>query len=334
MGKVALITGVTGQDGALLSRLLIDKGYFVVGIDRRTSSKTDWRLKELNLYSEPSFKVASGDLTDPGSLVRLVQEYQPTEFYNLAAMSFVKESWNTPSATHQINSIGTINCLEAIRHHKPDCKFYQASTSEMFGGTNRAEILNEEAIFYPRSPYGISKVSAHWSTINYRESFDMFCCCGILFNHESEYRGIEFVTRKITDGIARIYWDVQDTIELGSLDTKRDWGYAGDFVRGMWDMLQADKPDDYVLATGKSRSIKEFIDVAFPLAGFNNGHDEFIKQSSTFMRPADVGHLLGDFSKARELLGWEPYTSFKEMVSRMVKTDIERVRIECGEEIR
>lgn len=327
MGKVAVVTGVTGQDGGLLSRHLLDLGYDkVVGIDRRTSSKTDWRLHELGLYKDNRFYVASGDITDAGSVARIVQDFQPDEFYNLAAMSFVKESWNTPAATLQINSIGCVNCLEAIRHHKPDCKFYQASSSEMFGGANRVEVLNEDSLFYPRSPYGVSKLSAHWATVNYRESFDMFTCCGILFNHESEYRGKEFVTRKITDAVARIYMGAGKEIELGNLDAKRDWGYAGDFVRGMHLMLQHHEPDDYVLATGAARSIHEFVEASLSVAGITGGVPGNVTQNPAFMRPADVGHLLGDAQKAKDVLGWEPQVNFDQMVQIMVEKDIERVR--------
>lgn len=326
MGKVAIVTGVTGQDGGMLSSHLLNLGYEkVVGIDRRTSSKTDWRLKELGLYEDDRFCIASGDLTDPGSISRIVQEYQPDEFYNLAAMSFVGESWSTPAATLQINTVGCVNCLEALRHHKPDCRFYQASSSEMFGGANRVEVLNEESRFYPRSPYGVSKVAAHWSTVNYRESFDMFCCNGILFNHESEYRGLEFVTRKITDAVARIALGVQDKVSLGNIEAKRDWGYAGDFVRGMHLMLQHDKPDDYVLATGNPYSISEFLNSAANQAGLE---EITVEQDPRFMRPADVGHLEGDAQKAKDVLGWEIEVDFDEMVRRMVQKDIARVRNE------
>jgi len=338
--KHAIITGVTGQDGALLSNFLLSKGYKVFGVDRRTSSKTDWRLKELGLLDNPDFHVVSGDLTDPNSISRLVESIEPNEFYNLAAMSFVKESWNTPAATMEINAIGVINCLEAIRIHRPECRFYQASSSEMFGGANRVEVLDENSKFYPRSPYGVSKVAAHWTTINYRESYDLFACNGILFNHESEYRGVEFVTRKITDGVARIYCGLQNHIELGNLDTKRDWGYAGDFVRGMWLMLQQDEPDNYVLATGKTRSIKDFLAAAFECAGWNiEGRDgsvnndrfkNLIKQNPEFIRPADVGQLLGDPTKANKNLGWKPEVTFQDMVNKMVHKDIYRIKKEYG----
>lgn len=328
MTKVAIITGVTGQDGVFLSRFLLDKGYIVVGIDRRTSSKTDWRLNEAGVINHPNFNIASGDITDQGSVSRLVQEWKPTEFYNLAAMSFVGESWQTPAATMKINAVGCINCLEALRNYAPDCRFYQASSSEMFGGANRVEVLNEDSRFYPRSPYGVSKVAAHWSTINYRESFDMFTCCGILFNHESEYRGLEFVTRKITDGAARIYMGCGEPIRLGNMDSYRDWGYSGDFVRGMWLMLQQDEPDDYVLATNEAHSVREFVNLSLEIADIPGGIPGNITPDKRFMRPADVGHLLGDYSKAKERLGWEPTVSFPEMVTLMVEKDIERVRNE------
>lgn len=326
--KIAIISGITGQDGSLLALFLLGKHYNVIGIDRRTSSKTDWRLKELGLYNYPNFHVVSGDITDSSSIDRIVQEYQPDEFYNLAAMSFVKESWNTPAATMNINGIGTINCLEALRKFKIDCKFYQASSSEMFGGANRTKPLNEESTFYPRSPYGISKVAAHWATINYRESYDMFACCGILFNHESEYRGLEFVTRKITDGVARIALGVGEPIELGNLDSKRDWGYAKDYVRGAWLMLQQDEPDDYVLATGEARSIREFVQAALNVAKVSGGCQGNVKQNPEFMRLADVGHLLGDASKARVNLGWRPIFSFDQMIKIMIDKDKERVKNE------
>lgn len=322
--RTAIITGVTGQDGALLSKFLLGKDYRVVGIDRRTSCQTDWRLRELGLYQHGNFQVVSGDLTDAYSISRLVQKYRPDEFYNLGAMSFVKESWATPSATLQINTIGTINCLEAIRNHCVSCKFYQASSSEMFGGVNRVEFLNEKSRFYPRSPYGISKLAAHWATINYRESFGLFTCCGILFNHESAYRGLEFVTRKITDGVARIKLGLQDHIELGNLDVKRDWGYAPSFVHGMWLMLRQSNPDDYVLATGEAHSIQDFVDLAFSYAELKPS----IKQNPQYMRPADVGHLLGDASKARTVLKWKTLVEFEQMVLHMYLKDFERVKNE------
>jgi len=327
MQKVAVITGVTGQDGALLSRHLLDIGWDkVVGVQRRTSTSTDWRLKDLGLYEDNRFTVASGDITDAGSIARIVQKWQPNHFYNLAAMSFVGESWNTPAATMEINTIGCVNCLEALRHHKKDCRFYQASSSEMFGGAMRKEIFDEHSKFYPRSPYGVSKVAAHDMVVNYRESFDMFCCNGILFNHESEYRGIEFVTRKITDGVARISLGIQETISLGNLDAKRDWGYAGDFVRGMQLMLDHKEPDDFVLATGTARSIRDFLRASVDAADLKEKTyiTRYVKHDPAFDRPADVGHLLGNANKAKSVLGWEPQVSFNEMVKRMVSEDIIR----------
>jgi len=329
MGKVAIITGVTGQDGALLSEFLLGKEYQVVGIDRRTSSKTDWRIKDLGLYEHDQFTLASGDLIDPGSISRIVQEYQPDEFYNLAAMSFVKESWTTPAATMQINAVGCINCLEALRQYAYNCRFYQASTSEMLGGECRTETFDEHSLFHPRSPYGVSKLAAHWSTINYRESYDMFTCCGILFNHESEYRGLEFVTRKITDGIARVYMGQQSHIELGNMEPKRDWGYAEDYVRGMWLMLQNGNPDDFVLATGKAYSIYDFVRKTLDAVHMSNVKvEDVVKHNLDFDRPADVGHLLGNADRAKRVLGWEPEVSFTDMVKIMVEKDIERVRNE------
>ena len=327
MQKVAVITGVTGQDGSLLSRHLLDIGWDkVVGVQRRTSTSTDWRLKELNLYDDDRFTVASGDITDAGSIARIVQQWQPTHFYNLAAMSFVGESWNTPAATMEINAIGCVNCLEALRHHKKDCHFYQASSSEMFGGKMRTEIFDENSKFYPRSPYGVSKVAAHDMVVNYRESFDMFCCNGILFNHESEYRGLEFVTRKITDGVAKIKLGMQEKIYLGNLDAKRDWGYAGDFVRGMQLMLDHREPDDFVLATGTARSIREFVQASVNMADLKEKtyFTRYVQHDAAFNRPADVGHLLDECQKAKDILGWVPEVSFDEMVNRMISADIER----------
>lgn len=326
--KTAIITGVTGQDGALLSDLLLQKGYRVIGVARRTSSKTDWRLKELSLYSNINFTIASGDIIDATSIGRIVQEYSPDEFYNLAAMSFVGESWNTPSATMQINAIGCINCLEALRQFAPDCRFYQASTSEMLGGKNNTEISDENSPFYPRSPYGISKLAAHWSTINYRESFGLFACAGILYNHESEYRGLDFVTRKITDGIARIEAGQQKYIELGNLDAYRDWGYAGDFVYGMWLMLQEEEPDDFILATGTTRSIRDFVEQTLKEFSLPGSISDYVLINKDFVRPAEVGCLVGNSNKARQKLGWQPKVSFKEMVKKMVQKDRERVRNE------
>ena len=340
MGKVAIVTGINGQDGSLLADFLLslkiqsgsarfNEYDYVVGMARRTSSPTNWRHEELKLVDNPRFVITSGDLTDSSSIDRVIKKYQPNEFYNLGAMSFVKESWNTPIATMDINANGTIRCLEALRKFKSDCKFYQASSSEMFGGANRIEILDENSEWHPRSPYGVSKLAAHWATINYRESYDMFCCCGILFNHESEYRGIEFVTRKITDAVARIKLGLQNKIILGNLDAKRDWGRAQDFVRAMYLMLQQDNPDDYIIATGIAHSIRDFVAESIKAAGLTGGVDDFVVQDSKYMRPADVGHLLGDAGKARRELRWYSRSGFDAMVWQMVMKDIERIKGEC-----
>lgn len=325
MGKVAIITGVNGQDGSLLSKFLTEKDYeLIVGIQRRTSSPTDWRLKELEIYEQKNFKACSGDITDPGSISRIVAEYQPDEFYHLAAQSFVSESWKSPSLTHQINTLGTINCLEALRNNKPNCKFYFAGSSEQFGGEHCTNILNEESSFYPRSPYGISKLAGFWSTINYRESYGMWCSNGILFNHESPWRGIEFVTRKITDGIARIYCNLQKTIKLGNLDAYRDWGDARDYVKAMWSILQHSQPDDFVIATGESRKIRDFCQSAFKSIGIDD-YEKYIEINMEFIRPAEVGFLVGDASRAKKILNWEPTISFDTMIKDMVEMDIIRV---------
>lgn len=332
--KTAIITGTTGQDGALLSNLLLNKDYRVIGIVRRTASPTDWRIKELGLYNKKNFHIASGDILDSSSIDRIVFEWEPDEFYNLAAMSYVGESWNTPISTFQINSIGALNCLEALRKHRKSCRYYQASTSEMFGGANRTESFNEDSAFYPRSPYGISKLAAYWSTINYKQSYDMFCCNGILFNHEGPYRGKEFVTRKITDYCARLYCGNEKKINLGNLSAKRDWGYAEDFVRGMWMMLQHNEPDNFILATNKSHSVQYLFETALKCIYYHpdqtgNGElTKYIYQDQNMIRPAEVGHLLGDYSKAKSILGWEPTVDFESMIKIMVQTDVKRVRRE------
>ena len=325
MGKTAVITGITGQDGALLAKFLLEKDYRVIGIVRRTSSPTDWRLKELGVEDHQNFTSVSGDITDSHSMDRLVEQYWPQEFYHLAAQSFVGASWNLPAITQQTNIIGTINCLEAIRKHASNCRFYFAASSEMFGGADRKELMNESTFFYPRSPYGTSKVAGFWNTINYRESHDMFCCNGILFNHESPWRGIEFVTRKITDGIVRIEMGMQKVLSLGNLEACRDWGDARDYIRAMWLMLQQDQPDDFVIATGKTRSIGDFCDAAFFAAGFSEGKEKFVTVDEQFVRPADVGCLTGNAAKAKLLLGWEPEISFEQMVADMIKADRRRI---------
>lgn len=314
--KTALITGINGMDGSHLSDLLLSKGYKVFGMERRSSSKN--RTNTLHLEDKITF--LQGDLTDQNSLLRCLKESNPDEVYNLAAQSFVGESWNTPEHTSEVTALGVLRILEAIREFNPKIKFYQASSSEMFGRMveNPAK---ENTPFYPRSPYGVSKLYGHWITKNYRESYNMFACSGILFNHESEKRGIEFVTRKISDGVARIKLGLADHISLGNLDAKRDWGYAPDYVEAMWLMLQQETPDDYVIATGNTYSIREFLDIAFNHIGIKNW-ESYIKQDPRFMRPAEVDVLRGDFSKAKKNLGWEPKTSFVELVKKMVDSDI------------
>ena len=316
--KRALITGINGMDGSHLADFLLGKGYEVYGMERRSSSKNRTNTGHL----EGKITFINGDLSDQNSLLRCVKESNPDEVYNLGSQSFVGESWNTPEQTSDVTGLGVLRVLEAIREYGKSIKFYQASTSEMFG--RMKNLANEDTPFYPRSPYGVAKLYGHWIAKNYRESYDMFNCCGILFNHESERRGIEFVTRKITDGVARIHLGLQDKIVLGNLDTKRDWGYAPDYVESMWTMLQQDEPDDYVVATGKTHSLGEFLDSAFQHIGITDW-EKYVGQDERYMRPADVFYLAGDSSKAREELGWKPKTSFKEMVSRMVTNDIKLI---------
>ena len=314
--KTALITGIGGMDGNHLADLLLTKGYKVYGMDRRSSSLNITNIKHL----VDKITILNGDMTDQNSLLRCLKESNPDEVYNLAAQSFVGESWNTPEYTSNVTGLGVLRILEAIREFNPKIKFYQASSSEMFGRMveNPAK---ESTPFYPRSPYGVAKLYGHWITKNYRESYNMFACSGILFNHESEKRGIEFVTRKISDGVARIQLGLADHISLGNLDAKRDWGYAPDYVEAMWLMLQQEKPDDYVIATGETYSIREFLDIAFKHIGINNW-EPHTKQDPRFMRPAEVDVLRGDFSKAKEKLGWNPKTSFVDLVKKMVDNDI------------
>ena len=318
--KTALITGVNGMDGSHLADLLLEKGYEVYGMERRTSSPN--RTNTSHLESKITF--VNGDLTDQNSLVRCLKESNPDEVYNLGAMSFVGESWNTPEQTGDVNGMGVLRMLEAIREYGKEVRFYQASTSEMFGRMveNPAK---ESTPFYPRSPYGVAKLYGHWITKNYRESYDMFACSGILFNHESERRGIEFVTRKITDAVARIHLGLQDKIMLGNLDSYRDWGYSPDYCEAMWLMLQQDKPDDYVIATGETHSIRDFLDVAFQEIGIMNW-DKYVGQDPRFMRPAEVDVLRGDSTKAHMELSWKPETSFRELVSKMVSNDIKQIK--------
>ena len=320
--KRALITGINGMDGSHLADLLLEKDYEVYGMERRTSTPNRTNTKHL----EGKINFIHGDLTDQNSLLRCLRESDPQEIYNLGAQSFVGESWNTPDQTSEVNGMGVLRMLEAIREDGEDRKFYQASTSEMFGKVQETP-QSESTPFYPRSPYGVSKLYGHWITINYRESYDIFASSGILFNHESERRGIEFVTRKITDGVARIYLGLQDKIMLGNLDAKRDWGYAPDYVEAMWLILQQDEPSDYVISTGETHSIKEFLDLAFQHIGITDWK-KYVEQDPRFMRPAEVDLLRGDSTKAYNELGWKPKTSFEELVGKMVKGDIERIKNE------
>jgi GDPmannose 4,6-dehydratase len=313
----ALITGVNGMDGSHLAEFLLEKGYVVYGMERRTSSPNRTNTKHL----EGKITFLNGDLTDQNSILRCLIESNPDEVYNLAAQSFVGESWNTPEQTSDVSGLGALRVLEAIRECGKSMKYYQASTSEMFGRMveNPAK---ETTPFYPRSPYGVAKLYGHWITKNYRESHDMFNCNGILFNHESERRGIEFVTRKITDGVARIKLGLSDHITLGNLDSKRDWGYAPDYVESMWLMLQQDEADDYVIATGKDHTIRQFLDAAFNCVDITDW-EKYVKQDPRFMRPAEVDVLRGDSTKAQDVLGWRIRTTFEEMVKRMVNNDID-----------
>ena len=312
----ALITGINGMDGSHLADLLLEKGYEVYGMERRTSSPNRRNSKHL----EGKITFLTGDLTDQNSLRRCLVKSNPYEVYNLAAQSFVGESWNTPEQTGDVTGLGALRMLEAIREYGKDIKYYQASTSELYGRMveNPAK---ETTPFYPRSPYGVAKLYGHWITKNYRESYDMFNVSGILFNHESERRGVEFVTRKITDGVARIHLGLEDYVTLGNLDAKRDWGYSPDYVQSMWMMLQQDEPDDYVIATGKEHTIREFLDAAFTAVDITDW-EKYVLQDERYMRPAEVAVLCGDSTKAREKLGWTPTTPFDEMVRRMVKNDI------------
>lgn len=322
--KTALITGVLGQDGAYLSKLLLEKGYKVYGFVARRSTPVDWRLKELGINDE--VERIEGDLTDLSSLVRAMKKAKPDEVYNLGAQSFVATSWEQPILTAQSTGLGALNVLEAIRLEKPDTKFYQASTSEMFGGMAEYPIQSEETPFHPRSPYGVSKLFAHWITKNYRESFNIFGCCGILFNHESPLRGIEFVTRKVTDAVARIKQGKQDKLYLGNIDAKRDWGFAGDYVEAMWMMLQHDTPDEYVVATGTTTTVREMCRIAFEYVGLN--YEDYVAIDPKFYRPAEVDLLRGNPSKAQKVLGWKAKTSLEELIHMMVDADMRRVKQE------
>jgi len=316
MTKSALITGINGMDGSHLADLLLEKGYDVWGMERRTSSKNRINTKHL----EGKINFINGDMTDQNSLVRCLKESNPDEVYNLAAQSFVGESWNTPEYTSDVTGLGVLRILEAIRESDKQIKFYQASSSEMFGRMSENP-AKETTSFYPRSPYGVAKLYGHWITKNYRESYGIYACSGILFNHESERRGLEFVTRKITDGVAKISLGLSDSISLGNLEAKRDWGYAPDYVEAMWLMLQQDSPDDFVISTGKSHSIRDLLDIAFTHVGIDSWQN-YIKQDPRYMRPAEVDVLRGDSTKAKEILGWNPKVEFSDLVSRMVENDI------------
>ncbi len=336
--KKAFITGITGQDGAYLAQILLEKGYKVYGSFRRSSSVNFWRIEELGIDKDPNLELVEHDLTDLSNTIRLIDRIRPSEIYNLAAQSFVGVSFEQPIATGEITGLGAVNLLEAIRLVDRSIRFYQASTSEMFGKV-QAVPQNEETPFYPRSPYAAAKLYAHWMTVNYRESYNIFACSGILFNHESPLRGLEFVTRKITDGVAKIKLNLSDKIELGNLDAKRDWGYAKEYVEGMYLMLQNDNCDTYVLATNKTQTVRDFVTLAFEIAGMNiewkgsgeeeKGYDKesgkvLVEVNPKFYRPAEVDLLIGDASKAKKVLGWEAKTPLKEICRMMVEADLRR----------
>jgi GDPmannose 4,6-dehydratase len=317
MSRRALITGITGQDGSYLAELLLDKGYEVVGVTRRTSSPNLWRVAHL----VDRIEIRPADLLDQLSLIRVLSDVRPTELYNLAAMSFVPASWDQPMLTGEFNAQGVTRVLEAVRHVDPTIRVYQASSSEMYGKVREVP-QTELTPFYPRSPYGVSKVFAHYITVNYRESYGLFAVSGILFNHESPRRGLEFVTRKVTDGVARIKAGLADTVALGNLDARRDWGFAGDYVQAMWLMLQQDEADDYVIATGQTHSVGELVEVAFTHAGLD--WKRHVRTDPAFLRPAEVDLLIGDSSKARQKLGWTPKIDFEALIRMMVDADVAR----------
>lgn len=336
--KSAIITGISGQDGAYLAQLLLDKGYQVYGTYRRTSSVNFWRIEELGIDKHENLHLVEHDLQDLGSTLRLLEKSDATEVYNLAAQSFVGVSFDQPTVTAQITAVGALNVLEAIRSYNKDIRFYQASTSEMFGLV-QAVPQKEDTPFYPRSPYGVAKLFAHWMTVNYRESYDMFASSGILFNHESPLRGREFVTRKITDSVAKIQLGLLDVLELGNLDAKRDWGFAKEYVEGMWRMLQVDAPDTFVLATGRTETVRDFVGMAFKAIGVDiawsgEGLDEIgrcaasgkvlVRINPRFHRPAEVDLLIGDATHAREKLGWKAETTLEALCAMMVDADLVR----------
>ena len=321
MSKKALITGITGQDGSYLAEFLLEKGYQVSGLVRRLSTPNEDRLGQLKDHVQ----IIEGDLHDQTSLIRAVDQAQPDEVYNLAAQSFVGTSWGQPELTSDITGLGVTRMLEAVRTVKPDARFYQASSSEMYGKV--LEIPQRETTpFYPRSPYGVAKAYGHYMTVNYRDSYDMFAVSGILFNHESPRRGLEFVTRKITDGVAKIKAGQAKELLLGNLDAKRDWGFAGDYIEAMWLMLQQEKPDDYVISTGEAHTVREFCEIAFQRVGLN--YQDYVKINEKYMRPAEVEYLLGDCKKAQTQLKWTPKVSFKELVNMMVDADLVRYGVD------
>jgi GDPmannose 4,6-dehydratase len=318
MAKRAIITGITGQDGSYLAELLLEQGYEVTGVVRRLSAANFWRIEHLL----DRIALRPADLLDQLSLIKVIDEVRPTEFYNLAAMSFVPASWDQPMLTGEFNAQGVTRVLEAVRQVDRSIRIYQASSSEMFGKVREVP-QTEMTPFYPRSPYGVSKVFAHYITVNYRESYDLFAVSGILFNHESPRRGLEFVTRKVTDGVARIKLGLTDSLALGNLDARRDWGFAGDYVRAMWLMLQQDRAEDFVVATGESHSVRDLVETAFSHVGLD--WQQHVRVDPAFLRPAEVDHLIGDAAKARRVLGWEPRVDFRGLVRMMVDADIARL---------
>ncbi|MCY4467058.1 MAG: GDP-mannose 4,6-dehydratase [Chloroflexi bacterium] len=319
MAKKALITGITGQDGSYLAEFLLKKGYQVFGMVRRTSTVRYERIQHI----QPDIQLVQGDMGDLSSLITAISRVEPDEVYNLAAQSFVPTSWNQPVFTGDITGLGVTRLLDALRTVNPAIRFYQASSSEMFGKVQEVP-QRESTPFYPRSPYGVAKVYGHWITVNYRESYDLFTCSGILFNHESPRRGLEFVTRKVTYHVAKIKLELANEIRIGNLDSQRDWGFAGDYVRAMWLMLQQDAPDDFVVATGKTHSVQRLLEVAFAHVGLN--WRDYALQDPRFMRPAEVDLLVGDPAKAREKLGWQPEVSFEELIGMMVEADLKKLR--------
>lgn len=322
MAKIALITGILGQDGPYLAKLLIKKGYKVYGLVRRYSNPNFDNLEYLGIEKQINF--IDGDLTDESSLYNAIKVARPDELYNLAAQSFVGGSWDQAKLTTEVNAIGVLYLLNAVKTFSPSTRFYQASTSEMFGLGHHNGCQDEDTPFHPRSPYGISKVYAYWMTVNFRESYNLFTCNGILFNHESPLRGIQFVTRKITDGVARIKLGLEKELRLGNLEPKRDWGFAGDYVEAMYLMLQQDKPDDYVIGSGQNHSVREFVELAFKYAGITDWQ-KYIKVDPRFLRPAEVPNLKAKADKSKKVLGWKPKVSFEELVKLMVEADIKRL---------